>query len=345
MGQKRNPPHRPPTIRDVASRAGVSPATVSNVLSGLRGVTQDRRRLVLEAVDALGYKSNHMASSLRLGKTRTIGVVLPNLANEFYSGLVRGWEQQASKNQYEILVVASGENRATETLRIESVIARRVDGLLVVPAEDNFGSTPGFPANLPPTALVDRAFGHPAFDTIASDNFEAGYQGTNYLLELGHRKITLLISATDHTHLRDRVEGYRQALIDAGVQDEERIVIGGRSTEECRSAIEQDLRRPDRPTAIFAATYFSTLGAIKAIRSLDIMFPEKISLIAFEHSEWMTVFRPYISAVSQSVEDLATRSWEVLMDRIGGGTSTYARIKIPCRFNVRESAEPPRKSR
>jgi LacI family transcriptional regulator len=342
MGPKRS---RPPTIRDVALRAGVSPATVSNVLSGVRGVTQDRRRLVLEAVDALGYKSNHMASSLRLGKTRTIGVVVPNLANEFYSGLVRGWEQQASKSQHEILVVASGENPVTEMRRIESVIARRVDGLLVVPADDDFGAEPGFPANLPATVLVDRAFGHRAFDTIASDNFEAGYRGTNYLLEMGHRQVSLLISASDHIHLRERIDGYRQALDDAGLGKEARIVIGGSSTEECRSAIEQDLRRPDRPTAIFAATYFATLGAIKAIRSLDIAFPDKISLMAFEHSEWMTVFRPYITAVSQSVDDLATRSWDVLMDRIAGGTVSYARIRIPCRFNARESVKPPRGSR
>ena len=87
------PSARPPTIRDVAARAGVSPATVSNALSGLRGVTGDRRRAVLEAVEALGYKSNHMASSLRRGETRTVGIVVPNLGNEFYAGLVRQWEK------------------------------------------------------------------------------------------------------------------------------------------------------------------------------------------------------------------------------------------------------------
>src|SRR5262245_39711295 len=125
------PTSRPPTIRDVAARAGVSPATVSNALSGLRGVTSDRRRPLLEAVAELGYKSNHMASSLRRGETRTVGIVVPNLGNEFYSALVRQWERVASQSGYEMLVVASGEDPVTEARRIESLIARRIDGLLV----------------------------------------------------------------------------------------------------------------------------------------------------------------------------------------------------------------------
>ena len=105
---------RTPTILDVAFRAGVSAATVSNVLTGLRGVSQHRRRLVLEAVNSLGYKSNHAASSLRRGQTKTIGIVVPTLANELFSGLVRRWEEHASRNNYEILVVSSGDSPITE---------------------------------------------------------------------------------------------------------------------------------------------------------------------------------------------------------------------------------------
>jgi LacI family transcriptional regulator len=286
------PATRPPTIRDVAARAGVSPATVSNALSGLRGVTGDRRRAVLEAVEALGYKSNHMASSLRRGETRTVGIVVPNLGNEFYAGLVRRWERIASESGYEMLVVASGEDPLTEARRIESLIARRIDGLMVVAAQDNFGSTQNFPMGLPPTVLVDRALAHPHFDTVGSDNFGAGYHGAKHLIELGHRDITLLISSMNHQHLRDRVEGYRRALSEAGLSSRERVVFGGGTVEGCRSAIEQDLRRAMPPTAIFAATFYATMGTVKAISALELDFPESISLLGFEHSEWMNALRP-----------------------------------------------------
>lgn len=341
-GRPPKPVGRPPTIRDVAARAGVSPGTVSNALSGLRGVSEDRRRAVLDAVAALGYKSNHMASSLRRGETRTVGIVMPNLANEFYAGLVRCWEQHAAESGYEIMVVASGEDAVVEARRTESVIARRIDGLLVVAAKDDFGAADGFPQNLPPTVLVDRAFGHPGFDTVASDNEDAGYRGTRRLIELGHRNITMLISNIDQTNLRGRVEGYRRALAEAGLSDRERVVFSGGNAEACRSAIEQDLRRPDPPTAVFAATFYATIGSIKAISALDLAFPEEISLLGCEHSEWMTAVRPYISSVDQSVEELASRSWKVLRGRIAGGTGDLIREMIPFRFNFRESTRPPK---
>ena len=123
--------------------------------------------------------------------------------------------------------------------------------------------------------LVDRAFGHPHFDTVGSGNFDAGYRGCRHLIDIGHRDITLLIASTNHTHLRDRVEGYRRALAEAGLGARERVVFGGGTMEGCRSAIEQDLRRSDRPTAVFAATFYATLGAVKAINALELEFPER----------------------------------------------------------------------
>jgi len=332
---------RPPTIRDVAELAGVSPATVSNTLSGLRGVTADRRRAVLEAVAALGYKSNHMASSLRRGETRTVGIVVPDLGNEFFAGLVRQWEKLAPASGFEMLVVASGEDPVTEARRVESLIARRIDGLLVVASNDDFGAGPDFLANLPPTVLVDRAFGHPHFDTVASDNFDAGYRGCRHLIELGHRDITFLISSTNHTHLRDRIEGYRRALDEAGIADRERVVFGGPNVEGCRSAIEQDLRRANRPTAVFAGTFFATVGAVKAISALDLAFPEEISLLGFEDSEWMTALRPYLSTVRQSVVDLARRSWVTLIARIADEKMELRRDMLAFDFAFRESTRPP----
>jgi LacI family transcriptional regulator len=220
---------------------------------------------------------------------------VPNLGNEFYAGLVREWEKIASLSSFEMLVVASGEDPLTEARRIQSLIARQIDGLLVVAAQDEFGSTSGFPARLPPTVLVDRARNHANFDTVCSDNLDAAYRGTRHLLELGHRDVTLLISSVSHAHLRDRVEGYRRALGDAGLSAFERISFGGGTIEGCRAAIEQDLRRSNPPTAIFAATYYATLGAVKAINALDLVFPEEISLLGFEHSEWMMAIRPYIA--------------------------------------------------
>ena len=343
MGRKRRGPpasRSSPTIRDVARRAGVSPGTVSNVLIGVRGVRADSRLSVMKAAEALGYKSNHMASSLRRGHTRTIGVVVPDLSNEFFSGLVTHWEAQAANAGYEILVVSSGDNPDIESRRIRALIARRVDGLLFAAARDDFGTAPGLPVSLPPAVLVDRASGHKRFDTVSSDNVAAGYEGTSHLIKLGHRDIACLTSADSHVHLRDRVQGYRMALKENGLSGRERLVIGGRSVDACRIVIEQQFRQAARPTAIFATTFFSTLGAIKAIHELNIALPQDISLVAFEHSEWMTVFQPYLTSVAQRRDELAANSWSVLMDRIASPHATFRRLKIPITLSIRESARP-----
>jgi len=329
-----------PTIRDVALRAGVSPATVSNVLSGVRGVRAESRNAVTKAAAALGYKSNHMASSLRRGTTRTIGVVVPDLANEFFSGLVTQWEAQAAQAGYEMIVASSGDDVPTETRRLQSLIARRVDGLLITTSQDDFGAAAGFPADLPPAVLVDRAFGHPRFDTVASDNIAAGHRGTQHLLELGHRDIVVLTPADTHVHLRDRVTGYRRALKEAGLAAHARLVTGGRTAEECRVAAERELRRPDRPTAIFATTFFATVGAIRAIQALGLAMPQQISLVGFEHSEWMTVFRPCLTAVAQQRDELAAHSWRTLMERIGDPAAAPRHVAIPVHLNIRDSVRP-----
>ncbi len=332
---------RPPTIRDVAVRAGVSTGTVSSVITGLRPVAEESRRLVHAAIDELGFKANYMASSLRLGKSRTIGVVVPNLANEFYASLVRHYETEAAQIGYEVLVVASGEDPHTEATRIGSLIARRVDGLLVVPADDDFGSVAAFPKNLPPTVLVDRNFGNPRFDAVASDNFGAGKMGCELLLQLGHREIILLTPSLVNANVRERIEGYRAAIRVAGEGVRDRVVIGARTIDGCRAAVEQELHRPDPPTAIFATTYFATIGAVKAISSTGLSFPEEISLLGFEHSEWMTAIRPYISAISQAFDQLAAESWRLLFRRIDGVKLDVAHVRLPCMINIRESARRP----
>ena len=120
----------------------------------------------------------------------------------------------------------------------------------------------------------------------------------------------------------------------------ERVVFGGGTAEGCRSAIEQDLRRADRPTAIFAATFYATVGAVKAINALELAFPEEISLLGFEHPQWMTAVRPYISAVAQSVDELASRSWQTLRRRISGEATELARVLLDYRFDFREIDAP-----
>jgi LacI family transcriptional regulator len=332
---------RVPTIRDVAERAGVATATVSNVLSGKRRVAEERRRLVLEAVEALGYHPNHLAASLRHRQTGTIGIVVPDLTNPFFGSLVHRIEELAAQCHYQILLVSSNEQGDQEIARVQALIARRIDGLIMVPTRDDPAAFDQLGTRLPPTVLVDRAFGLDGFDAVAADNAGACYRGSRHLLELGHREIAFLATSCDLANMRDRVAGYRRALAGAGCARRERVVVGGLTIEACRGAIEQELHRADRPTAVFAASYVATLGAIKAIRALDLAFPEDVSLLGFDDSDWMTALRPYVSTISQPIDEMAVEAWRLLIARLGGKAGAPARIRLSCTLHARESTRPP----
>ena len=344
MGERRAPAA---TIRDVAARAGVATATVSNVLTGQRHVAGDRRRLVLEAVDALAYQPNHLAASLRRKDSRTIGIVVPDLTNPFFAELVQRIEGLAAAGGFQILLVDSSNDVQREASRARALLARRIDGLILVPTRDALPamnpSGPSLP--LPATVLVDRGYGLAGFDAVQSDNADACYRGCGHLLQLGHRDIVFLVSTDVLANIRDRISGYRRALADAGLTGRERVVVGGASVESCRGAIEQELRRADRPSAVFAATYDATLGAIKAIRAVDLAFPEDVSLLGFNDFDWMTVLRPYVSTIGQPIDAMAASAWRLLCARLQGGAdrsgNANARIRLPCTLQVRESTRPP----
>ena len=330
-----------PTIRDVAARAGVATATVSNVLTGRRPVADGLRRVVLDAVQELGYERNHLAASLRLQRTRSVGIVVPDLTNPFFAELVRQIEEVAARSDFQILLVDSNEEPTREAARIRALLARRIDGLIMAPTTDDVTCL-GAARRHPPTILIDRGLDLPGFDSVGADNVQACYRGCRHLLDLGHRDIALLVTVADLGNIRDRIEGYRQALAERGCADHERVVIGGATIEGCRAAIESQLRGAGRPTAIFAAAYVATLGAIQAIRAIDLAFPEDVSLLGFDDFDWMTVLRPYVSTIRQPVAEMASHAWKLLMSRCEDNDSEqHARIRLPCTLEVRESTRPP----
>ena len=335
-----SPDGRVPTIRDVALRAGVAPGTVSNVLTGRKPVADPLRQAVLEAVAALRYRPNRLASSLRSRQTRSIGIVVPDVTNPFFASLIQHTELLARRDDYQILLMSSHEDEEQDFERIRTLVARQIDGLMIAPAGDGIGARLGGMTGAPPTLVLDRAFESSSYDTVAADNRQGGYDGCRYLLHLGHRDIVLLATSPSLANIRDRIDGFESAFRDAGDGHRGRVVYGGLSVDSCRSTIEQELRRADRPTAVFCGAYVATLGAVKAIRAVDLDFPSDISLLGFDDADWMTACRPYISTVEQPVGAMAERAWTTLYGRLNGTDAIATHIRLPCTLKVRESTRP-----
>lgn len=326
-----------PTIRDVAALAGVAPGTVSNVLTGKKLVAEPLKKAVLEAIATLDYRPNHLASSLRFGKTRSIGVVVPDMTNPFFSGLVRELEYRAAADGFQILLMSSHEEVGEEVERIKALISRQVDGLIVAPSRDTIASSPHSTISGVPTVLIDRAFGIEGFDTVSADNEAATLSGARHLIDLGHEHITFLATAAGLANIEERIAGYRRAMQEAGLSGSTSVIYGGLTIESCRGAIEQELRRADRPTAIFASAYVATLGAAKAIRAVDLAFPQDVSLLGFDDSDWMTVLRPYVSTIEQPLTELSDACWTLLMRRMASADTPAEHRRVTCTLRARES--------
>jgi LacI family transcriptional regulator len=332
---------RTPTIRDVALRAGVSVATASNVVNGNRPVGEASRRRVLEAIAALDYRLDRAASALRGRSTRLIGMVVPDITNVFFASLVHGVEALADRDGYDLLIVSTSEDAANERRRVEALIARRIDGLIAVPANDQSMTAFKGGSRLPPTVLIDRGAAAPGFDTVRADCFAGGYAAARHLIDLGHRDIAILTHSRGLDNIEQRIAGCRRALAEAGLDGRDRVIYGGHDLESLRGAIE--LERPDRPTAIFALTNVCALASIKAARSLGLEIPGDVSIVGFDDFDWMSALSPYLTTVAQPVDDFASAAWRLLMGRLKGEAAPEVeRIELPCTLKQRESTGPAR---
>jgi LacI family transcriptional regulator len=336
--------HKPkikaPTIRDVAAMVGVSTATVSHVLNGKSRTGAKTRDLVLEAVKTLKFRPNGNAASLRTRKSKLVGLVIPTLTNAFFARMSSEFEKLAFAHGYELAVIASDEDTTMERNRILALMSRQLDGLIVYPSSDESVGQGLDVRLLPPTVLMDRGTLIKGFDTVGLKNEAAGNAVAQELLAAGHRRIGVLLPNLELSSSRDRATGISNAISASGTTAEVRIVTGGHTIDGARSAIEQELRRQDRVTAIVASTNVTTLGAIKAVQGLQLRMPDDISLIGFDDFEWMTALRPYVSAVAQPFEALASTGWELLLARMSGqvSNSEFQHVLLDGELRIRESS-------
>ena len=328
---------RGPTVRDIARAAGVSTATVSNVLRGTRFVGPELEKRVQDAIASLDYRPNALAASLREGRSRTIGLAVPDITTGLFTAIVRRIEKRAACTGYQIILVDTEEDVASERERIAALIRRKIDGLIVMPCHDDSPMLEDLRRSKIPTILVDRG-NAPDFDSVLGDNRPAAREGTRHLISLGHRNIMLLASEATLSNIQARLQGYRDGLAEAGLSMFENVVVvGANETDYVKPALDQLLTRQRRPSAIFAATQKMTTGALRAIAEAGLSVPNDISLLAYDDCEWFRSFRPFLSTISQPTDDFADHAWSMLMARLNNDRSPKLHKEVHCTLVVRES--------
>lgn len=332
------------TIRDVATHAGVSVATVSHVMNESRFVKPETKARVLAAIEALDYQRDGIARSLRRSRTGTIGVVISDITNPFFADLVKGIEDTGHgfPDRINLMLCNTEENIEKERAYLEVLQERRVDGLIIAPAGGNENFLERLVRRNFPIVFVDRDLAGLEADSILADNLTGARQMVELMLRHGHRKIAALRADLHANSIEDRMTGFREALAGFGIDPDENLEITSASDiEAARAAVESFLAGHPLPDAVFCTNNFMTLGLMRALNERGIQCPRDIAVAGFDDFPWAESFRPRIAAVAQPAFEMGRQAMRLLEERITKKRSGVARkLILPTEIRERESIGP-----
>ncbi|MFI9646046.1 LacI family DNA-binding transcriptional regulator [Streptomyces sp. NPDC052040] len=329
-----------PSIKDVAAAAGVSVATVSRVLNGHPSVSADARTRVLAAVEALGYRPNAVARSLRTDQTRTLGLVISDVLNPYFTLLARSVEEEARALGYSVIIGNADERPDLQDHHVRTLLDRRIDGLLVSPTCGGSPLMLDAARDGTPMVFVDRWIGGVDVPVVRADGRTAVYDLVAHLHALGHRRLAIIAGPAATTTGSERVEAFRAALGDYGLPlPDAYIGQGDFQAESGRRATERFLDLAEPPEVVFAADNLMALGALDAVRARGLRVPDDIALAAFDDIPWFVHTDPPVTAIAQPTRELGRAAVRALVDRIEGRPPES--VTLPARLVVRRSCGEP----
>jgi LacI family transcriptional regulator len=312
-----------PSIRDVANKAGVSTATVSHVLNHTRFVSEETQQRVMDAVTDLDYSPSALARGLASNKSLVIGVVFSDIANSHFTSIFKGIESDLTEAGYDLILANTSENPEHQEEVLTALLSRRVDGLILAPTGQPSKRLRSLREKGLPIVLIDRGDPRVALPIVGVDNRQAAYRASSHLLADGHRRIGILLGLEKLSTTRERLNGYVQALSEAGLEADPELIIQGDSSQEGGyQGTWKLLSGENRPTAIFSTNNMMTLGALHALGRRGMRCPEDVGFLGFDDHPWADIFTPPLSVVSQPTRDLGICAARLLRRIIEEGYPT-----------------------
>ena len=327
------------TIADVARHAQVSKTTVSHVISGKRPVSVATRDRVERSIDALGYRPDGLARSLRTRRTHMVALILPDITNPYYPVLARGLEGGIEPDGYRAFICSSDGDAERARAYLREVCDRGVDGIVLdsfhLTVDDLQAATGG---RLPLVWIGGAPMEHPGVDSVRSDDDAGAYDATTHLVERGHRRIAFIDGPPGSGTARR--DGYRRALADGGLAvypepspRTDWTREGGRATVAALLALEP------RPTAIFCSNDLTAIGALDAARDAEISIPDDLAIVGFDDIEAAALVTPALTTVTNPAIEIGRTAAAMLAERMGGGYAGPARtVTLPSPLIVRGSS-------
>ncbi|QFI56616.1 LacI family DNA-binding transcriptional regulator [Aeromonas simiae] len=300
----------------MARRAGVSASTVSRILNGSAKVAADKRQAVENAIQELNFRPNLMAQYLKTGQSMTLGVLTQHVESPFSNEMLRGVEHTLQGMEYVPLIVSGHWNVEEEVERLRLLVARRVDGLIILTGHVNQQTLLEFSQQIPIVATGHNIMTE-RVHSFSINNRLGGYMATRYLLDLGHRDIAHIVGLPDHNDAIERHHGYRQALVSAGLEYDPSLVIQGDFAEAGGlNAVKKLVESGRKFSAIFCANDQTCYGAILGLKQCGLRVPEDVSLIGFDDLPFSTYSNPPLTTVRQPIYEMGVKMAKTLLGLI-----------------------------
>lgn len=329
------------TLKDIANKTGVSVSTVSRVLhdnSKKYKISDETQERVKKAAKELGYRINTLARGLRLQKTYEIGLIVPDIANPFFSAMIKSLAGELRKGGYNFIVYDTDEDISIEKSAVKSLLEKRVDGMIIASVGQEFSHIQKLRDANVPIVMIDRCFDSLDIDSVSVDNVKGSLFAVNHLIKEGHTRIAFIQGLPGTYANETRLQGYKQALNDAGIAIDEHLIVG----DDFRSLngyleTKHLLKNPVPPTAIFTAGDLIALGALEACREHGIRIPTDLSLVTFDDPVFTSYLSPALTAIEQPIQKMTEMAVAMLYRRMRSPDDERRKILLEPKLNVRSS--------
>jgi len=334
-----------PTIKEVAQAAKVSVQTVSRVINNHPDVALETRKRVLAMIEKIGYHPSASARRLKYGRTYTIGFILPDISNPFFSNAIKAaynYIKNSEYSEYELLFYNTEGKPEWEKKALDLFIARQMEGIIIASSAseliiDHIRNI--LEKRKIIIVAIDNKLGDLEIDFVTSDNYLGAYKLTSHLIDLGHENIAVITGPLNESSSKERLDGYIAALKDHGIFYDDKLVLVGDWTKPSGvSATEKLLEMKKRPTAIFGFNNSMSIGALTVLKALKIKVPQEIALVSFDDVENGDLLNPALTTTSTSWYELGRVSASLLLNRMASGnTNPVQVVKLPMELIIRES--------
>ena len=326
------------TISDIAKKLGITPSTVSRALSGSPRVKNSTREAVERMAEKLGYERNEAASSLRRGKINAVGIVVPRINRAFFSNVIGGAESVLDEHGYSVIICQSHEKIEDEVKALKMLRSNRVAGVLIshaIPSENGNHIL----ENIDPNAVLvqfDRVFSDLPGPRIVSENYKGAYEGTRHLIENGYRRIGNIAGYLSSEAYVQRLQGYKQALLDMGMEVDEEIIFYDSIVRETgyqagKLAIERGC------DAVYSAGDYSALGVIDAVREAGLRIPDEFGIVGTANEQFTGLMTPSLSSMAQHPYEMGRRAAQAFLTSLKPGAHV-GEVSVPMELIIRESS-------